>query len=90
MWAERLVDRSFRLRPLSSGEARRAIAELRISSVLSGGRGQAFDVDALAELVARVSDIMARNAWIAELDLNPVIVGASGAVAVDAVLIEQP
>jgi acetate---CoA ligase (ADP-forming) len=90
VWAERLADRSFRLCPLSPDEARRALGELRISSVLSGGRGQTFDVDALAALVARVSDVMARNAWIAELDLNPVIVGASGAVAVDAVLIKQP
>ena len=90
VWAERLADRSFRLCPLSPDEARRALGELRISSVLSGGRGQTFDVDALATLVARVSDVMARHAWIAELDLNPVIVGASGAVAVDAVLVKEP
>src|ERR1700678_3283822 len=51
VWAERLADRSFRLCPLSPDEARRAIGELRISSVLSGRRGQAFDVNALAELV---------------------------------------
>jgi len=89
VWAEQLADQSFRLCPFSPDEARRAIAELRISSVLSGRRGQAFDVNALAELVARISDIMVRNAWIAELDLNPVIVGASGAVAVDAVLIKD-
>jgi acyl-CoA synthetase (NDP forming) len=90
VWAERLADRTFRLCPLGPDEAHRAIGELRISSVLSGGRGQEFDVDALAALVARVSDIMARHAWIAELDLNPVIVGASGAVAVDAVLVKEP
>jgi len=90
VWTERLADRSFRLCPLSPGEARRAVGELRISRVLAGGRGRTFDVDALAALVARVSDVMARYAWIAELDLNPVIVGAAGAVAVDAALVTGP
>lgn len=33
---------------------------------------------------------MACNTWIAEPDVNPVIVGAAGAVAVDAALITEP
>jgi acetyltransferase len=41
------------------------------------------DLDAVAEVIVRVSDLMLGNPGIGELDLNPVLAGATGCVAVD-------
>ncbi|MEV4139045.1 acetate--CoA ligase family protein, partial [Dactylosporangium sp. NPDC049742] len=70
--------------PVTADEARAMLRGLRIWPVLDGYRGARHDVAALAELISRVSELLAGGDWIAALDLNPVIVGATGAVAVDA------
>ncbi|MEV0567418.1 acetate--CoA ligase family protein [Dactylosporangium sp. NPDC050588] len=70
--------------PVTADEARAMLRGLRIWPVLDGYRGARHDVAALAELISRVSQLLAGGDWIAALDLNPVIVGATGAVAVDA------
>ena len=56
-----------------------------------GYRGQpALDVEALAEVLARVSNLIADHAdLIAEIDINPLFVRAAGqgAVAADALIV---
>lgn len=83
---EVLTDRVLARCPVSPDEARELLRRLRIWPVLDGYRGVRHDVAALAELVSRVSHLLAGAGWMAGLDLNPVIVGATGAVAVDAVI----
>jgi hypothetical protein len=52
--------------------------------MLDGARGQPKrDVAALARIVARVSTLAVAEPAIAALDLNPIIVGESGAEVVD-------
>ena len=52
--------------------------------LLTGFRGAApVDLGALQELLLRVSAMVEAHHEIAELDLNPVIAGPGGAVAVD-------
>ncbi|MFC6905699.1 acetate--CoA ligase family protein [Halalkalicoccus tibetensis] len=69
------------LPPVGEEDVREAIADTRLDELLSGYRGRPpGDVDALAELVARVGDLAvgASDPAIDELDLNPVLVGPDG------------
>ena len=88
---ELLADRRFLLPPSSAADARRQIDRLKVRPMLDGIRGApASDVDALAATVAGLSVLAAElGDLIAGLDINPVIVGASGCVAVDALVIPR-
>ncbi|MCW2527639.1 MAG: putative 6-carboxyhexanoate--COA ligase [Pseudonocardiales bacterium] len=91
--AEYLNDVVFRLAPLSAVHAKAAIEQLAIGRILAGARGVRYDLDALATLVARASEIFAAAPWLSAMDLNPVIVrplGEGGAAIVDAVLEVRP
>ncbi|WP_214414448.1 acetate--CoA ligase family protein [Sphaerisporangium fuscum] len=82
--AELLAGRAFRVPPISRAEAGRMIAELRCAPLPHGYRGRpAVDVGELEAHVIGVGRLMDDIPEVAELDLNPVIVTAAGAVAVD-------
>jgi acyl-CoA synthetase (NDP forming) len=58
---------------------------LRTFPLLDGYRGAPVaDVAALEDVVVRIGALAAAHPAIAELDLNPVVVSPTGAVAVDA------
>jgi acetyl coenzyme A synthetase (ADP forming)-like protein len=81
---ELLGDRSFRVLPLTDLDAAELVRSLRASPLLFGYRGSPrVAVDALEDVLQRVARLAGRVPEIAELDLNPVIVAASGAVTVD-------
>jgi acetate---CoA ligase (ADP-forming) len=84
--AEVLADTALARCPIDPARATDLIGTLRIAPVLSGYRGQAHDVAALADLVARAAEMFAASPWMATFDLNPVLVGPAGhgATAVDA------
>ena len=83
--AEILKDVRVRVAPLTRREAREMISSLSTYPLLTGYRGSPeVDVDALEELVLRVSSMVDAHHEIAELDLNPVVAGPDGAVVVDA------
>jgi hypothetical protein len=85
---ELLHDRALALPPVDVDEARRLIDRLQISAILAGVRGAApADVDALCRTLSRLS-VLATDLGdlLAALDVNPVIVSASGCVAVDALV----
>lgn len=90
---EVLEDVSFRLAPFGVDEARRMIAELKGAKIFAGVRGAPpADVEALAELLARVSVFAAAEAdRIESVDLNPVRVlpEGQGVVALDALIVPQ-
>jgi acyl-CoA synthetase (NDP forming)/GNAT superfamily N-acetyltransferase len=79
--AEVLEDVAVRLAPLALEEAHDMIRGLRSRRLLD--RAQA-DVDALADITVRVGALADAHPAIAELDLNPVMVGPDGAAVVDA------
>ena len=59
--------------------------ELRGRALLDGARGRpGVDRAALADLLAGLSQFVARAPWLAELDLNPIIATGSNLMAVDA------
>lgn len=89
IFVEVLKDVSFRICPILPIDARDMIAELRGAPILSGARGGVrVDESQLVDLLMTVAgpkgllDELADD--LAEVDLNPIIVSASGAVAVDA------
>jgi acetate---CoA ligase (ADP-forming) len=86
--AEMYVDRSLRLAPVDLATAGEMIAEVRPLRVLRGFRRRpAADVDALARAIVSLSN-MADQPEVRELEINPLLVQASGqgVVAVDAML----
>jgi len=82
---ELLGDRAFRVLPLTDIDAYELVRATRGAPLLFGYRGAPpADVASLEDLVLRVGRLVDDIPEIAELDLNPVIVSPSGAVAVDA------
>jgi acyl-CoA synthetase (NDP forming) len=88
---ELLSDRAVALPPLSRDAARRMVDGLRIRPLLDGFRGSPpADVDALVDVIVAVSHLAhQRGGELAALDLNPVIVSAEGAVAVDVLIVPR-
>lgn len=88
VWVEVLKDVAVSLAPVGAEEVRDRLAALRLHPLLQGVRGAApADVASFAEMVVRLSQTIAANAdWIAEIDVNPVILHAQGGVAVDALI----
>jgi acyl-CoA synthetase (NDP forming) len=82
--AELLADTAVALAPTDRAGALRLVAGLRGASLLHGHRGRPrVDTGALADVVAAVSRVAAGRPDVAELDLNPVLVTADGAIALD-------
>lgn len=79
------ADMAFRLHPLTGRDAREMIGELRVARLLRGFRGAApADERALIDVLLRLSSLIDACPEIQELDINPLRVLTSGAVAVDA------
>jgi acetyltransferase len=78
-------DSALALPPLNTTLARRLIGETRIAAALRGVRGKAaVDVDALAALLVRFSDLVVEQPRIREIDINPLLASAGGMMALDA------
>ena len=77
-------DRVFLLPPVSLADAQRAVRGLRMWPLLQGFRGEpAADVAHLERLVVNLGRLAVDVPEIAELDLNPMMVGAHGCSLVD-------
>ena len=82
--AELLKDIAVRICPIASDEAQRMLRSLATFPLLTGFRGSPeVDLEAVHELLLRVSAMVETHHEIAELDLNPVLAGPEGALAVD-------
>jgi acetate---CoA ligase (ADP-forming) len=89
---ETLGDRRLALPPLDQVRASKLIDRLDARALLDGVRGAPpADVNALARTLSRLS-LLARDLGdlIGALDVNPVIVGPRGCVAVDALVERVP
>ncbi|MEO6855597.1 MAG: bifunctional acetate--CoA ligase family protein/GNAT family N-acetyltransferase [Rhodoferax sp.] len=82
---ELLNDRAMELPPLNQFLARSLIERSRVAETLGEWRGaSAVDMHALEQVLMRVSEMVCALPQLREMDINPVIVDASGAVSVDA------
>ncbi|MGF1620350.1 MAG: acetate--CoA ligase family protein [Rhodomicrobiaceae bacterium] len=91
IFTEVLKDVAVGLAPLSAAQAKDLIASLRGSAILGGVRGRApADIDAAADAISRLSVLAARNAdRFDSIEINPLLVRASGAVALDALIVPR-
>jgi hypothetical protein len=85
VFVEILHDTVTEMAPLTHGGAREMIRRIKGAPLLQGARGRdRADVEALAALLAALGRFaIANSGRFRALDLNPIIVGKSGAVAVD-------
>ncbi|MBK6850560.1 MAG: bifunctional acetate--CoA ligase family protein/GNAT family N-acetyltransferase [Burkholderiales bacterium] len=82
---ELIHDRAMELPPLNQFLARRLIERSRVAETLLEWRGaSAVDMDAIEQVLLRVSEMVCELPQLREMDINPLIVDESGAVAVDA------
>jgi len=84
---EVLKDVCFYLAPLTGEEARQMLISTKTYQMLTGARGrQGVDIDAIAEGLQRVSQLVTEFPQIQEMDINPYVVGPKGStsIAVDA------
>ena len=89
---EALKDVAFRIQPVCRIDAEEMIRSIQGFPLLEGMRGeQGADLDALAEAIQRVSQLVGDHHRIAELDVNPFLSFSEGGVAVDArIRVEVP
>lgn len=88
VFTEIFEDTSHRLAPIDRDEARDAIEELTATRLLDGYRGTpAADIRALASVVTTVGDLVVERDAITQIDVNPVLATADGAVALDALVV---
>ena len=85
VWVEVLKDVSFKIAPLTKGDAAKAVREIKAARLLDGFRGsEPVDTSALEDILMRVSDFVVKTPQVKEMDLNPIFAYSKGAVAVDA------
>jgi len=82
---ELIDDRAMELPPLNQFLARRLVERSRVAATLGEWRGaEAVDMESLEHVLLRVSEMVCALPQLREMDINPLIVDPSGAVAVDA------
>lgn len=79
IYVEAFKDVVFRLAPVTTGESARMLRELRAFRLLEGVRGEPpADVDAVEEVLQRVSLLALNHPELGEMDINPLMVYNSG------------
>ncbi len=89
---ELLGDRVVALPPVSRPVARRAVDRLKVRRLLDGYRGRPpADVEALLSAVTALSALAVELGDVLDaVDVNPVLVGPDGLLAVDALVVPRP
>ena len=83
--AELLQDHALELPPLNERLVLRMLQSLRCWPLLNGYRGRAkVNIDRLIEVLLRLSHMIAEQAEIVELDINPLLVNSTEIIALDA------
>ena len=88
IFVEVLKDVTFKIAPVNMDEAKEMINGLKAAALLKGHRNtDPADIDALAQVLVNVSNLLMDYPEIKELDLNPVMAYAKGVNTVDARII---
>jgi len=83
--AELIGEAGFRIAPLTTFDAQELIHGGKAGRLVAGFRGAPpANPDALVDILLRLSRLVEDHPEVAELDLNPILAGPDGAVAVDA------
>ena len=85
IYVEVFADTVVRLAPLTAGEALEMLGELEAAPLLRGVRGEPpVDLNALADRVTRFARLLVDVPELHEIEINPLMVGPAGPLAVDA------
>jgi succinyl-CoA synthetase beta subunit len=85
VYAEVLRDTAVALAPVSPPQAESMLRALRSAPLLLGARGRPpLDITAAAAALASLSRVAATHPELAELEINPLLVTPTGALALDA------
>jgi acyl-CoA synthetase (NDP forming) len=85
--AELLADTATLILPVTADEIGAALRSLRLWPLLDGYRGRAAaDVAAVINVALALQDMLAADRLLEEIEINPLMVKATGAIAVDAVI----
>jgi acyl-CoA synthetase (NDP forming) len=88
IFVEVLKDISFRILPIEERDAEGMITEIKGYEILKGTRGEPpRDIQAIEEVLMKVSKLTMENPEINEIDLNPIFVFEKGLQVVDARMI---
>ncbi|MHB1215622.1 MAG: bifunctional acetate--CoA ligase family protein/GNAT family N-acetyltransferase [Thiobacillus sp.] len=88
---EAFQDRAVTLPPLNRYLAHDLIQRTRVATLLGAFRNRPpVDMDALENVLLRLSEMVCELPWLAELDINPLLVDEQGALALDARVIIAP
>jgi acyl-CoA synthetase (NDP forming) len=88
IFVEVLKDVTFKIAPVNMEEAKDMINGLKAAALLKGHRNtEPVDIDALAQVLVNVSNLLMEHPEIKELDLNPVMAYTKGVSTVDARII---
>jgi acetyl-CoA synthetase len=89
IWTELLDDVAIVPLPATAARIERALRSLRGAPMFAGGRGRtAGDIGAAATLIERCGGLLLKG-QIELIELNPVLLGEAGAVAVDASILTR-
>jgi len=84
-------DRAVGLPPLTTTLARRMMERTKILTALKGVRGRKpVDLAALERLIVDFSYLVTEQAWIREIDINPLLASPEGLLALDARVVLHP
>jgi len=91
IFVEIMEDTSVRLAPVSEPAARAMTEEIDAAPLLRGARGRdPVDVDAVVDVIGRISALVTDFDAIVELDVNPLVATPEGVQAVDVRLTVDP
>ncbi len=89
MTAELLADTVTLILPVGTEEILAALGQLKLWPLLDGYRGRPrADVAAVADIAVRLGQVMHDRPELEEIEINPILVRETGAVAVDALIRE--
>jgi acetyltransferase len=88
---EAFQDRAVTLPPLNRYLARDLIRRTRVATLLDAFRNRPpVDMNALECILLRLSEMVCELPWLAELDINPLLVDEQGGLALDARIVIAP
>ena len=86
---ELIADRAIALPPLNAFLCANLIDRTRVGNRLRSAPNEA-QIQALSDTLLRVSEMACELPWLREMDINPIIIGTDGIVAVDARVVIAP
>ncbi|HLI46004.1 MAG TPA: acetate--CoA ligase family protein [Geobacterales bacterium] len=84
IYTEAFKDVNFLILPASKKDYMNLIMNTKIGKIISNSRGKTIAVDAILQILTKVSELIEENPEVIEMDLNPIVVNEDSAKVLDA------